>query len=144
MHMSQRLYFQGWCWSLLFVKYHPYSWQKKDSNCLATHYSIMPCMILCLTSPYFVCVATPICQSGMKTEELSCSLSFYKVENILYIFKWPNLLLILYYRVINKGKTKCEKYLKPMLTNTFLTRNNQVLHLKQWYRNTLFIIVKSM
>ena len=88
-------------------------------------------IVLNLTIFYILCVATPICQSGMKTEELSCSLSFYKVENILYIFKWPNLLLILYDRVINKGKTKCEKYLKPMLTNTFLTRNNQVLHLKQ-------------
>lgn len=30
-------------------------------------------IVLNLTIFYIVCVATPICQSGMKTEELSCS-----------------------------------------------------------------------
>jgi len=30
-----------------------------------------------------------------------------------------------------------------MPTNTFLTRNNQAPHLKQWYRNTAFCYLLS-
>ena len=89
-------------------------------------------IVLKLTIFYIVCVATPICQSGMKTEELSCSA--VTLQSRKYIVFSHGLIYYpyLYYRVINKLKTKCEKYLKPMPTNTFLTRkNNQALHLKQ-------------